>query len=460
MFAGFNGAVRSMQNAQFAITVHSSNIAHANDPAYTRRDVLALSQAGLNGPGIARLRDAFVDDQYRVANGLLGEAEVRQDVMSKIEDIFGDPIEGGLRKAIDNLADAFQGLAENPSDGVARLGVISAAKGFAQEIRSAYRQLSAVEQTTNEQLQTRVDEVNGKLQQVFELNKRISDMSRHNMDDAELRDQRDGVLDDLAKLTGAQAFPAEDGTVRVIIGSTPAVDGPTLLQLQLIGPAGQGGVAWNSFGTPAYDGGGTITGILGVRGGDLAQIKAEIDSLGKTVAQAINDIQLDANAASISGTRPPIFNIGPGPADISVNSALGAGDIAASSSAAGLPSNGDNARRMAALFDATTREVITPGDTSPLLSSVIMQGQAQSPRTFYRNLVGWLGNRAKDANDDQGIAQAHVKVGEQQRQSQSGVSVDEETANLMVQQKAFQAAARVITVMDEMLDSLINRTAV
>jgi flagellar hook-associated protein 1 len=448
MGAGFNTAVRSMQNSQFAISVHSSNIAHANDSAYTRRDVVTFPQGNGTGAGVARLRDAFVDDQYRVANGMLGEAEVRQNIMSKVEDIFGDPVDGGLRKAIDVLFDSFQGLAENPADGVARLGVISAAKGFAQEIRSAYTQLKGVEQTANEQLHTRMDEVNGKLRQVFDLNKRISDLSRHSTDDAELRDQRDMLLDDLSKLTGAISLADDDGTVRVIIGTTSVVDGPTVLQLQMTGPSTAPVPAWNATGTAQYGGTGTLGGILAMRDGDLQQIKADIDNLGRAVAEAVNALQTDPAAASLTGNKPPLFNVGAGPADIQFNPALNPGDLAASSSAAGLPANGDNARNLAAL-----------ADDSSLLTSVIMEGQPQSPRTYYRNLIGWVGNRAKEAGDQQEIAQAHVRVGEQQRQSQTGVSVDEETANLMVQQKAFAAAARVISVMDDLLDTLINRTA-
>jgi flagellar hook-associated protein 1 FlgK len=94
------------------------------------------------------------------------------------------------------------------------------------------------------------------------------------------------------------------------------------------------------------------------------------------------------------------------------------------------------------------------------LTSVVIPGQLQAPRVYYRNLVGWVGARTQEAQQMQEIAKTHTRVSQQQRQSQWGVSLDEETALLTMQQQAFSAAARVLTVMDDMLDTLINRTAV
>jgi flagellar hook-associated protein 1 len=452
LFAGFNSAVRSMQQSQFGMTVHGSNIANANDPTYTRRDVLPPSATQVGGPAVGRSRNAFVEDQYRAAHGLLGAAESQQDIMSKIEDVFGDPVEGGLRKAVDQLFDSFQALAENPTDGVARLQVLSGAQTFAQEIRSTYSQLSAAGETINEELGTRVEEVNSQLKQVYDLNRHIAELQRTHMDASTLQDQRDRAVDQLAKLTGASTITQPDGSVRVIIGSTPAVDGPTLLQLHLV-PGDNGPVPnWQGYATPMYKGGGTLAGLVSVRDGELKTIQAEIDNLGKTVADQVNQVQrtgVPLNAPEPPAplpTPPAIFVYNDAPGSIAVNPDLKPDDLAAAATVGGLPGNGDNARKLAAL-----------GDTG-MLNSVIMQGDPQSPRVFYRNLVGWIGARAGDANQLHDIATAHVQVADRQRQSEWGVSLDEETARLTMEQKAFSAAARVISVMDQMLDDLINRT--
>lgn len=444
LFAGFNSAVRSMQHAQFALTVHSSNIAHANDPTYTRRDVLPPSETRMHGPGVARIRDAFVESQYQVASGMLGKTEVRHDILSKVEDIFGDPVDGGLRRALDQLFDAFQGLAENPADSVARWQVISSASTFAQEIQSTYKQLSAVTQTVDEQLATRTNEVNSNLQQVFELNKRVAELQRKNMDSAELEDQRAVAVDKLAKLTGATSITNTDGTIRIIVGNAAVVDGPTVNKLSLVEGVNGPAPVWQGLGT--YQGGGALGGLLSVRDGDIKQLLTEVDSLGRTVAQAVNDQQ--KLGFNLSGTTPPpdIFELNEAKGFLAVNRSLRADDIAAAATAEGLPGNGDNARALAGL------------GLKGMLNSTVIPGQDQPPGVFYRNLVGWIGTQTNHANQLHEIAQSHIQVAEQQRQSQWGVSLDEESALLTMEQKAFSAAARVINVMDQMLDDLINRT--
>lgn len=446
LFASFNHAVRAMQHSQHALTVHGSNIANANDPSYTRKDVLHPSDARPFGPGVARLRDAFIDDQYRRSSGVMGDAEIRRNVLSKVEDIFGDPVNGGLRQAIDQFYDSWQGLAENPSDGVARMQVLAAGKGFAQQVRDTYQRLSAVEQTVNEELAVRVSEVNEKLSKVFGLNKKISEMARHHMDDASLRDQRDKVMDELAKLTGAQALQQGDGTIRVIIGSTVVVDGPTVIKLTLKDTPDGPKPSWVGYPTPTYGGTGTIGGLVRVRDEEIKHLKADIDNLGRSVAERVNAQHRLGKGLDGLGGRD-FFVMTAAPADLMVDPALSTEMLAAGAGAgAGQPSDGENARALMALGDAAT------------LESVIIPGQIQPPRVFYRNLVGWLGAKTQDAVQGEEIAKTHIQITEEQRQAQWGVSLDEEVAKLSVEQKAFAAAARVISVMDEMLDTLINRT--
>lgn len=288
LFASMNHAVRSMQNAQFALNVHGTNIAHANDPNYTRRDVLSPSEAGLFGPGIFRYRDEFIDSQYRAASGGLGQAEVRKNLLSKVETIFGDPVEGGLRKSIDQLFDSWHGLAENPADGVARLQVLSAGRNFSQQIKSTYQQLSDVEQNINEDLAVRVDEVNTGLHQIQDLNRRIAELQRNGMGDADLRDQRDVTLDKLAKLMGGSAAVQPDGSYRVVVGTTVIVDGPRVVELSL--QAGPGGPVpvWKGAEDIPFGGQGTIAGLVSVRDDEVTSLKADIDALGKTVANELN----------------------------------------------------------------------------------------------------------------------------------------------------------------------------
>lgn len=444
LLVSLNRSVRGMQYAQTAISIRSSNIAHANDPNYTRREVLP-PVTGPDVPGLGRFRDAFVDDQYRVANGALGEADVRQNVLGKVEDVFGDPVNSGLGRSMDQFFTSWKSLSENPADGVTRLQVLSAGRAFAQQVRDTYTKLDSIEQTIDGELSSHVTEVNTALQGVFDLNKRISALERNKMDSAELQDQRDHNLDQLAKLTGAQAIRQEDGTVRVIVGSTPVVDGPTVLKLQLVNSANGPVPAWDSASVPAYTGRGAVGGLVSIRDGEIAQLKQYVDTLGRTVATQVNTVHA-AGFGSDDSTNHEFFKIGPGPADIVVNPDLRPEQLAAAETAGGGPAQGNNAVKLSQIAD------------SPILNSMAMPGQSRSPAAAYRDLIGWIGSKAQEAQQQKGLATAHVQVNEQARQSEWGVSLDEEVANLTLQQKAFAASARVISVMDDLLDTLINRT--
>ncbi len=442
LFASMNNAVRALQKAQYALATHGKNIANANDPSYTRRTILPGDRPDQT-LRVARLRDAFIDNQYRLAAGGMGDAEAREQVMNRVEDIFGDPVEGGLRQAIDRFFDAWQGLAENPADEILRLEVLAAGRSFVEQVQSTYRKLEAVQQTINEQLATHVDEVNDLLAQVFDLNKRIAQQERNSLDSADLRDQRDRVLDRLAKLTGATSLEDPDGSVRVIVGSIPVVDGPTVVKLQLADTPDGPVPVWYNSASPDYKGEGTIGGLLKVRDNELKRLMADIDNLGKTIATEVN--ALHEQGTGVGGdTGLPFFIVSDGPVNFAVNPDLEPQQIAAGGGS-GLAADGENARKIAALAEVE------------MLESRIIPGQFQSARTYYRNLVGWIGNTTRNARQEKTIAEAHLETTENQRQSMWGVSLDEEVAQMNLQQKAFAAAARVISAMDEMLEYLINR---
>ena len=447
LFSSVNGAVRALQHAQHALAVHGGNIANSSDPTYTRRTVMPPNEAAVGSPGILRMRDAFLDDQFRLANGLLGETSVRSNLLGKVEAIFGDPVEGGLRQSVDQFFDSWQGLAEASSDGVARLQVISAGNQFVQQVQLTYYKLEKLETTINEELGVRVNEVNNHLDRVFELNKRVSELNRNGQSDADLRDQRDRSLDELAKLTGAKSYPNADGTVRLVLGSTVLLDGPTVNRLSLVKTGETLQPTWVGYPQATFGGSGSIAGLVSTRDNEIKSLMRDVDTLGKTVARAVNEQHMLGKGLDGQSGRP-FFAIDENvPAGIEVSRDLKPEHLAAGGEEGqGHPSDGRNARLLTQLGE------------KGLLNSVIIPEQAQSPRAFYRNLIGWLGSVTQNAIVNEEMSKTHVRVSEVQRQADFGVSMDEEVAHLTMQQKAFAAAARVISVMDEVLDTLINRT--
>lgn len=447
VFGGLNTAVRALQNAQAGIQTASRNIAGANDPAYTRQMLRAGTEGEITGRGVLRSRIGFIDNQFRSAASTLGFSEGRRDMLRRVEDIFADPINGGIRQGIDNFFQAWHALAENPTDPVHRIQVLTAGQQFVGEIKSAYERVTQAMNSVGESLVTKVSEVNHLLGSVFEMNKRIATMERNSLPSAELRDQRDLVADKLAKLTGALVHEQADGTYRITVGPNVILDGPTMLKLELGPGSGSGPVpSWSGALPALFQGGGEIGGMLSVRETEMQRIRQDLDTLGRTVASHVNAIHVDGFGL-LDQVQRPFFLIGNNPAELMVNPDLTPERVAVASMP-GRPGDGTIARRLAALED------------QPQVASAMLPGQPVSARGFYRSLVGALGTETRAAIDSANLASAHQMVAEQQRQSNWGVALDEEMADLTMQQKAFAAASRAMTAMDEMLDALINRTGV
>lgn len=444
--SGLSLSLRAMQTAQFAMALHTKNIANQKDPNYTRQQMVGGLDAGLFGPPIARFRDMFIDDQYRTSAASAGEAGIRRDLMARVEDIFGDPLQSGLRKSLDRFFDSWRALSETPGDEVLRLEVLAAANEFAYQVRTSYTQLQQIEVRINEQIPQTVDQINAQLQAVKELNGRIAALQSTGLSDADLRDKRDAALDKLAELAGATSTELADGTVRVMIGAVPAVDGLTLTEVEVVdGPKGPQ-PKWVGLVAPEYYGGGTLNGLLTARKQDLDRVKNGLNTLAVKLAENVNAVHKTGYDKNGNLNNLNFFNIGNAGADIAVNPVLLADSSKlAAAGQPGLASDGTIAKQIADLANGA------------LSAAPINEDEKYTPVNLFRNIVGWVGTRAKAVQDQSDLAKNHMKLNNEQRQSRWGVSVDEEVAMMTVQQKAFQAAVRVMNAMDEMLDHLINR---
>lgn len=443
--SSFYLATRAMQSSQWSMALRLQNIKGASDPNYTRRSM----ESGVDPSGrlaqVVRIRDLFVDDQYRAANASVGDAETRKDIMNRIEDIFGDPTESGLGLAIDQFFDAFKAVSEDPADEVLRIEALEAGRQFAQHVHEAMSQLSTIRGQVNENIENNVTQINTLLENVRNLNSRIAIMKNSGESDADLQDQRDKALDELSKLTGAVPTYLEDGTVRVMIGSVPAVDGITLHQLEtvqgVIGPD----VKWKDFTVPKYSGHGVLPALLDMRGQGIQDVMDTVDSLAKDLAAAVNAQHKLGYGQDGVNNRDFFLIQAQVPGGIYVDSGMTPERIAAASSDPVLQADGTNAD---AIYQFSNGLQMISGTTTP--------DKSTSPKNLYRNLVGLIGSRGQAAIQDEEIAQAHVKVSQEQRSSKWGVSIDEEMAMLTAETKAFAAVSRVMGVLDEMLETLIN----
>ena len=255
----------------------------------------------------------------------------------------------------------------------------------------------------------------------------------------DLRDQRQAKIEDLSKLANISTATQTNGSVTLSIGGVTMVSGNQVSDTLEVytNTAGQNLVRATTAGTTLTTGG-SIQARIDVRDGELKSLSNDLDTLASSLITTVNAIH--KNGYSLTDTTKADFFTGTDAATIGVNSALL-----------------DNP----SLIQASGTSGAT-GDNQVALALAQLGSTVQSDlnnMTFsqsYSQTVAKMGQALSNTNDQVDSQQAIQNMLTQQRDSISGVSVDEEVSNLTVYQRAYEANARMISVVDEMLSTLIN----
>jgi flagellar hook-associated protein 1 len=425
---GLQTALSGLIANQDAIDTTGHNITNANTPGYSRQTAVldtniplpiqAMSQitghgaqlgTGVNVETITRIRNTYLDAQYRTQNAKLGAASGETEELQQAQSAFDEPSASGVSSQLSAFWSAWGSLATSPSSKGAKEGVVSAGTQLATTLNQLSTQLNAVATQATQQY-TAITGPTGQVQddakQIAQLNHQIKLAEQAGQTPNDLLDRRDLLLDKLSELASTTVTKAPDGTDTVSFGDAaqPLVEGTT--------------VNWPQALTAAA--GGQLGALLGVSGpgGQLASYQTALNEVAASLAGSVNALH----------TSTPFFS-GATAATIAV--AVTPAEVQTSSTAA--PGGNDVAQAIAALRGA---------------------GADRS----YAGLVAQVGADVRTAQDNQSTGQAVVGAIGNQRQSVSGVSLDEEMTNLISFQRGYEASARTMTMMDEMLNTLINHT--
>lgn len=450
-FMGLETARRAMSTARTGMDVTGHNVANAGTPGYTRQRALqkagypytvpSLSrpeQAGQLGTGVSvvqlqRIRDLFLDGQIRVETGKLGDWQAQNDALSEIETIFMEPSENGLNTLLANFWSSWQELSKNAESSPIRTTLVQNAVSLANGFNHTYSQLETVRGNLDQLTQIHIDDVNSKARQIAGLNNQIINIMAVGDQPNDLMDKRDLLLDELSKLTNFQLTDLGGGSIRVAVGALVLVDGANTPGSMPNPPN------WTEVTNGALAG---INQTLG----KLQSYEADLHTLvGSLVSEVNNAHKAGFDLNGVAGLDFFVLSGATGNA---------AGDIQVNSIIEG------NVSRVAAALDTTAR----PGDGSNALLIAGLQNQnivaGTTADNYYKNLIARLGVDAQESGRMTLNQQALVDQLAKRRESISGVSLDEEMTNLIQYQYAYQGAARVVTVLDDMLNTLINRMAV
>ncbi|HWI52428.1 MAG TPA: flagellar hook-associated protein FlgK [Symbiobacteriaceae bacterium] len=464
-------SVRSgLDAARRALEVVGQNVSNATTHGYTRQEVsfaaaeptniIKSAGRGISDTQVLRYRDEFLDRQFRTRSGMQGFYDSMQAQISQVEEIVGDLSEGGLRTSLDQFFNAWDNLANRPSDSSARAQVVTAAVDFIDMAKSIYGELAGVRANVDEAIRGKVDEINSASREIAALNQEIMSKEVGGQTANELRDQRDRILDSMAKLAGTSTVSHNDGSVTVFLGSMPLVDRGTAFPVNAKpgAPDAYGQVTstllWNpppppATATPAPFTSGEVAGLLQVRDQIAPEYMNYLDNLVRSVATEVNTLHMGPAATEIafftdgSGAYP----FGTTPMDIQVNQAI-VSDPSQIVAAATLPaaaSDGERAQSIARLRDVSF-VVGNPVGTV-----------AVKPSEYLRAVSSHLGIAVQQAQGHSEAVALQVTQADKYRQSVSGVSLDDEMTKMIQYQQTYNAAARMMTTLDEMLDVVVNR---
>jgi flagellar hook-associated protein 1 len=467
MYSSFHGLEvgrRAILAQQAALSTTGHNIANANTKGYTRQEAMLAATRGLAIPGmntgtqpmqlgtgvevaqLKRIRNQFLDLQYRNEQQKLGYYETKAEALSNVEGVFNEPSEHGLDMALNRFWQSMQELAKQPDNLSARTVAISNGQALAMSFNEISAGLTQNQQILSKQLDDQMKGVNTSLSEVAALNNQIALAVASGNQPNDLLDKRDLLLDSISKQIGAQLTPGDNGMVNVSVGGITLVSGNQANTLTLE----NGQVKVGADVAPIE--GGEVKGLLDSQV-EIANIQLKMDKLAQTMADHLNGIQTSSAAKSLedidnpNGTAEKIpFFVSKDPtkpldaSNMIVNPQL----INAPEKLAAAQSNSRGDGSNAALMANLQTQKIT------------IDGKETTIGDYYHMILGEVGTGVQNAERYRDNADARVQQIDMQKQSVSGVSIDEEMTNMVRYQQAYNAAAKYVSAVNEMLDKLIN----
>ncbi|MFC7788682.1 flagellar hook-associated protein FlgK [Microbacterium sp. MAHUQ-60] len=461
-FSGLGTAASALAAARRGMDVVGQNIANQGTEGYTRQRVStsaipaatlstrfaagAAPGHGVSVDGIARLGDALLDARVRESSSSAGYWSARALAATAAEATMAEPGEHGLSARLSRFWAGWQDLGIAPDSGAAAAVVFESAAQLAAQIAGGYRAMTTQWSDTRAGAERAVTQINATATQIAELNAEIRDALASGRSANELIDRRDGLVQTAARLVGARGTLEADGTMTVRVDGNALVSGDSARALALSGPAsmdenGAMTVSWSgASGFAVAVDGGELGGMLSVLapaddGGTLAGIAHSYNTVATALAEMVNaQHRLGETASGQPGGD--FFSLSAtGPA------ALGLAVVVQDPSDLALAKPGGGP------LDAGNANAISEIGRSAL-----------SPDARWTGAVGAFAvSTAGDIQRAQLSGAAAVTAVTAQR-SVAAVDGDEETISLLTYQSAYQAAARVLTAVDESLDVLINRT--
>lgn len=473
-FAGLSIGWSALVAQQRAIDITGHNISNVNTPGYSRQNVINASTSptyvGVSGNGrimnvgtgvdvqeVRQYKDFFLDQKIRRENKNLGYWDARKSSIEELETIFNDNSEEGLQTVMDNFWNSWSQLSKPGGGLTARSLVKESAIAFVDTVKNLDKLLTNYRKHRNNEIGENIDTLNGITKNIANLNYEIKKIEASGVTANDLRSERDNYIDQLSKMVNIQVVDGDKNNIALegmlLVGDT--YQNP-LVAVPDIGADGFYSIKWSKNMENINISGGSIKALIESRDELVSGYKNKLNEFVKGVAEEINTIHkagygnLDpllqtsmfVNSKDNTDLGIDIGNIGYNPILNEVN------NIAAAISPP--PGNFEDNRNALKISEWRQQDVFSDEAYTGVNGKYNFD-------EFYRNLItdiGLEGNKAANAADAQGLL---IEQLEFKRQSLMAVSLDEEMSNLIQYEHSYNAAARIVNALDEMLDVIVNK---
>lgn len=445
---------------QKGIEVTGNNVANVNTKGYSRQTLVVSSSptlefkgrmvgSGATASSVNRETNGFIARQLTHKKAGYGEENAKSLILAEIEQIVGVS-ETSLSTDMDEFFDAWQELSGNPSGGLERQKVMEEGKSLAAAFRSMVSELNSVTESVNDDIEGKISSLNQQLQEIADLNVQILSAESTGISANAMRDQRDLILQDISEVAGVNYYEEANGMVSVQMSngqSLVAADRASTLEAQWasgsLGLSLTTGVSTTTLDKDDF--GGELGGMLEMRDEYIPGLMEDLDILAYNLATAVNSVH--TGGFDLDGN--------PGSGFFSVS---GAGSKPWSGAASTIAMALTETRQVAA--GSTAAPGHQPGDNENTLNMVALQDEAlingNSLIDYYAAIASDLGlavSQNEAALESAGDSLMQIQ---NIRDAVSGVSTDEEMLMLVQYQSGYEAAARYLTTVDEMLDTLMT----
>lgn len=460
--AGLDIALQSMLAEQGAIETASNNIANVNTPGYSRQ-IANLEEnppvqvgnltlgTGVQLSDVTSLRDSILDVRINQETQQQGQLNSFISGGQQIQVLFNETEGTGLQAPLSAFFSSLSELSSDPSDLPTRQAVITAAQNLAESFNQASNNLTQLQRNTDLQVQQSVSEINSLTGQIAQVNAQVVTATTTGQNAGIFEDQRQQLINQLSNYIGvSEVNTGDNGLTLTTTNGAALVVGNQSFQLttQTNSSTGFQDVYSNGQDITSQITGGELAGQIQIRDQEIPSVQNSLDTLAYNLATQINTQNkagVDLNGDAGGDLFTPLTQVGGSAAAMSlattdpskIAAAAAADPTADPPTQAGGPGDNTNANAMLALQNDTFVDGMTP-------------------MSYYSNMVFQAGNAVSNAQTEQSAGSQALLQLQNLQGGISGVDINEESANLIRFQNAYQASAQVSAVIDSLMQTTIN----